>query len=97
MSPIEQGEAQAGGGHARKADVGRPAGWPLRRHCFRAGYMCRVDFMTRYYADDPDMKYSVNRDNWTAGLSLNWKIFDGFTTKSDRAEALSKQESSRNE
>ena len=55
----------------------------------RAGYLPQVDFMTRYYADDPDMKYSSNRDNWTAGLYLNWKIFDGFATASDRAEALS--------
>jgi hypothetical protein len=55
----------------------------------RAGYLPQVDFMTRYYADDPEMKYSTDRDNWTAGLYLNWKIFDGFATRSDRAEALS--------
>ena len=55
----------------------------------RAGYLPQLDFMTRYYVDDPDMKYSSDRDNWTAGLYLNWKIFDGFATKSDRAEALS--------
>jgi outer membrane protein len=55
----------------------------------RAGYLPQVDFMTRYYADDPEMKYSTDRDNWTAGLYLNWKIFDGFLTRSDRAEALS--------
>jgi outer membrane protein TolC len=35
------------------------------------------------------MKYSSDRANWTAGLYLNWKIFDGFATKSERAEALS--------
>lgn len=56
----------------------------------RAGYLPQLDFKTRYYADDPEMKYSSNRDNWTAGLFLNWQIFDGFATKSDRAEALSK-------
>ena len=55
----------------------------------RAGYLPQLDFMTRYYANDPDMKYSTDRDNWTAGLYLNWKIFDGFATASDRAEALS--------
>ncbi len=55
----------------------------------RAGYLPQLDFMTRYYVDDPDMRYSTNRDNWTAALYLNWKIFDGFATKSDRAEALS--------
>lgn len=55
----------------------------------RAGYLPRLDFTTRYYADDPAFKYSTARDNWTAGLYLNWKIFDGFATMSDRAEALS--------
>ena len=55
----------------------------------RAGYLPQLDFTTRYYADDPEMKYSSDRDNWTAGLYLNWKIFDGFATRSDRAEALS--------
>ena len=55
----------------------------------QAGYLPQLDFLTRYYADDPEMKYSSTRDNWTAGLYLNWKIFDGFATKSDRAEALS--------
>ncbi|PID40147.1 MAG: transporter [Proteobacteria bacterium] len=55
----------------------------------RAGYFPRVDFQTRYYADDPEMKYSSGRDNWTAGLYLNWNIFDGFATRSDCAKALS--------
>jgi outer membrane protein TolC len=55
-----------------------------------AGYLPQLDFTTRYYADDPAMKYSSDRDNWTAGFYLNWKIFDGFATKNDRAEALSK-------
>lgn len=55
----------------------------------RAGYLPQLDFMTRYYADDPEMKYSSDRENWTAGLYLNWKIFDGFATKSERAKALS--------
>ena len=54
----------------------------------KAGYMPRLDFQTRYYVDDPEMKYSADRDNWTAGLYLNWNIFDGFATTSSRAEAL---------
>lgn len=56
----------------------------------RAGYLPQLDFLTRYYADDPEMKYSSARANWTAGLYLNWEIFDGFATRSDRAEALSR-------
>jgi outer membrane protein len=60
----------------------------------RAGYLPQLDFKTRYYVDDPEMKYDSDRDNWTAGLYLNWNIFDGFATKSDRAEALSKLQES---
>jgi outer membrane protein len=55
----------------------------------RAGYLPRLDFKTRYYVDDPEMKYNHDRDNWTAGLYLSWRIFDGFATKGERAEALS--------
>ena len=55
----------------------------------RAGYLPQLDFQTRYYVDDPEMKYTSDRDNWTAGLYLNWNIFDGFATKGERAEAMS--------
>jgi outer membrane protein TolC len=54
----------------------------------RAGHLPQLDFQTRYYVDDPEMRYSSERDNWTAGLYLNWNIFSGFATKGERAEAL---------
>ncbi len=54
----------------------------------RAGHLPRLDFKTRYYVDDPEMRYSADRDNWTAGLYLNWDIFNGFATKAEQAEAL---------
>jgi outer membrane protein TolC len=56
----------------------------------RAGYLPQVDFKTRYYVDDPEMKYSTNRDNWTAGLYLTWNIFNGFATKNEKAKALAR-------
>ncbi|WP_419656200.1 TolC family protein [Desulfosarcina variabilis] len=55
----------------------------------RAGYLPQLDFQTQYYVDDPEMRYSSERENWTAGLYLNWNIFSGFATKGQRAEALS--------
>jgi outer membrane protein TolC len=55
----------------------------------RAGYLPQLDLLTHYYANDPQMKYSTDRANWTAGLYLNWNLFDGFATRSERAEALS--------
>lgn len=54
----------------------------------QAGYLPSLDFITRYYVADPAMKYSTDRDNWTAGFYLNWTIFDGFATKNDRAAAV---------
>jgi len=55
----------------------------------RAGYLPQVDFLARYYADDPELNYSSDRANWTAALLLNWNLFDGFATQNTRAEARS--------
>ncbi len=60
----------------------------------RAGYLPQLDVVTRYYVDDPEMNYSTDRDNWTAGLYLNWRIFDGFATRNDRAGALAQLQES---
>ena len=59
----------------------------------RSGYLPRIDFQTRYYVADPEMAYDLDRDNWTAGIMLNWDLFTGFSTKADekKAEALLKQ------
>lgn len=54
----------------------------------RAGYLPRIELQGRYYVDDPDMKYSTERDNWTAGIFLDWDIFTGFSTKSEKNEAM---------
>lgn len=54
----------------------------------RAGYLPRVDFITRYYHDDPDMTYSTNRENWTAGIYASWDLFTGFSTKSEEKSAV---------
>ncbi len=45
----------------------------------RAAYLPRVDFMGRWYLDDDDMRYNGNRDNWTAGFTLSWDLFSGFS------------------
>jgi outer membrane protein TolC len=53
----------------------------------RSGYLPRVDFQTRYYVDDPDMSYDTDRDNWTAGIMINWDLFTGFSTAADQKKA----------
>jgi outer membrane protein TolC len=53
----------------------------------RSGYLPRVDFQTRYYVADPDLAYDLDRDNWTAGIMINWDLFTGFSTAADRDEA----------
>ncbi len=54
----------------------------------RAGYLPRIDLMTRYYHDDPDMQYSADRENWTAGIYASWDLFTGFSTKNEEKSAV---------
>jgi len=53
----------------------------------RSGYLPRVDLTAKYYLDDPDLSYDLDRDNWFAALFLNWDLFTGFSTRSDTAGA----------
>jgi outer membrane protein TolC len=53
----------------------------------RAGYLPSVDIQTRYYFADPNMNYDLDRDNWTAGVMVNWDLFTGFSTAADQSKA----------
>ena len=53
----------------------------------RSGYLPRVNLEGRYYLDDEDLAYDIDRDNWTVGVMLEWDIFTGFSTKSRELEA----------
>ena len=53
----------------------------------RAGYLPEVDFLGRWYVDDAELDYDLDRSNWTAAFLLNWDFFDGFSTRSDRKKA----------
>lgn len=59
----------------------------------RAGYLPRLDFVAKYYVDDPHMDYDLDRENWTAALVLNWDLFTGFSRSAqvNRAQALLQQ------
>jgi outer membrane protein len=47
----------------------------------RSEYLPRLDGEFRYYLDDPDFDFDTDRENWTAGVILNWDAFTGFSTK----------------
>lgn len=53
----------------------------------RSEYLPRLDVQAKYYLDDPDFVFEKERENWTAGIILNWDLFSGFSTKNkaDRA------------
>ncbi len=53
----------------------------------RAGYLPRIDMEGKYYFDDENLDYDIDRDNWTVGVMLNWDIFTGFSTESEELEA----------
>lgn len=47
----------------------------------RAEYFPRLDAQAKYYMDDPDADFQTSRDNWIAGVILNWDVFTGFSTR----------------
>ena len=46
----------------------------------KADYLPRVDLNARYYADDDDMSFNGEKDNYIAALTMEWKLFSGFST-----------------
>jgi outer membrane protein TolC len=53
----------------------------------RTGYLPRLDVLARWYVDDANMSYDLERDNWTAAVLLNWEFFSGFSTSADKSKA----------
>jgi outer membrane protein TolC len=59
----------------------------------KSDYLPSLDLQARYYHDDSDFHYSTERENWTMGLVLNWKIFSGLSTKAkvEQSRAILKE------
>ena len=55
----------------------------------RAEYLPTLDAQARFYMDDPDARFSTSRDNWVAGVILNWEVFTGLSTRSKIDQARS--------
>lgn len=46
----------------------------------RSEYWPRLDVQGKYYLDDADLDFESERENWTAGIILNWDLFTGLST-----------------
>ncbi len=53
----------------------------------RTSYLPSLDLMAKYYVDDPNMSYDLDRENWTAALVFNWDLFTGFSRPAGIARA----------
>jgi len=53
----------------------------------RSQYLPRLDAQAKYYMDDPDLDFETERDNWTAGILLNWDLFTGLSTRAQISKA----------
>jgi len=49
----------------------------------RSKYLPRVDARMKYYVDDESLAFERDRENWTAGISLQWDFFTGLSTKAE--------------
>jgi outer membrane protein len=46
-----------------------------------------IDLSARYYLDDENLSYDLERDNWAVAVLFNWDIFTGFSSEADEAKA----------
>jgi len=53
----------------------------------RTGYLPTVDAYARFYMDDPSADFETSRDNWVAGVVLNWDFFTGMSTRAGVSKA----------
>ena len=49
----------------------------------RSQYLPRVDARMKYYVDDESFDFESERENWTAGILLQWDLFTGWSTKAE--------------
>lgn len=53
----------------------------------RADYLPRVDLTARYYMDDEDISFNTEKENYMAALTMEWKLFTGFSTNAEIKKA----------
>ena len=55
-------------------------------------YLPTADAQLKYYMDDPKASFDNDRDNWTAGLIINWNALTGGRVSSGVRQAKNVQE-----
>jgi len=55
----------------------------------KAEYLPRVDAQAKVYMDDPNADFQTSRDNWIAGIIVNWDVFTGLSTPARVSKARS--------
>lgn len=53
----------------------------------RSEYLPTLEAHAKFYMDDPDAGFNTSRDNWIAGIILNWDIFTGLGTRAKADQA----------
>ena len=53
----------------------------------KAEYLPTLDAHAKYYMNDPDARFNTSRDNWVAGIILNWDVFTGLSTRAKEDQA----------
>jgi outer membrane protein TolC len=52
-----------------------------------SGYFPSLEAFASYQLNGRDAPFAADNDAWTAGLTLNWQLFDGFRRASERKRA----------
>jgi outer membrane protein len=55
----------------------------------RSEYFPTLDVQAKFYMDDREARFSTSRDNWVAGVILNWDVFTGWSTRAKVDQARS--------
>lgn len=53
----------------------------------KAEYLPKVDAQAKVYLDDPSADFQTSRDNWMAGIIVNWDVFSGLSTPAKVSKA----------
>ncbi|MBI9077532.1 MAG: TolC family protein [Desulfatibacillum sp.] len=58
----------------------------------KSHYLPTADAQAKYYLDDPNASFDNDRDNWTAGVIINWNAFTGGRVSSGVRQARGVQD-----
>jgi len=56
-----------------------------------SGYLPSLGAFASYQLNSKNVPFGADNDAWIAGISLKWKLFDGFRSGSERAKAIAER------